>query len=169
MSFDINRRTDRRRSTAACSWLWQIRIKSSNVNYLFRSLEPVYGLAGRRFAAARRGRLLMTGDDQISPWWSAARHADRKPFLMARGAITKAVRAWFEEQGVSETERHGNETVLRTPQWSARTWAGRLHHTPRSLKQNPPRDADYIASKADCACNLRAEIEELLPFGLSLV
>jgi lysyl-tRNA synthetase class 2 len=63
----------------------------------------------------------MAGHDQISPWWSATRHADRKPFLMARGAITKAVRAWFDEQGFTEVETAilqvspGNETHLHAP------------------------------------------------------
>jgi elongation factor P--(R)-beta-lysine ligase len=63
----------------------------------------------------------MGGMDQPSPWWSAARHADRKPFLMARSAITKAVRAWFEEQGFAEAETGilqvspGNETHLHAP------------------------------------------------------
>ena len=46
----------------------------------------------------------MAGNDQLSPWWSPARHADGRPFLMARGAITRAVRAWFEEQGFVEVE-----------------------------------------------------------------
>ena len=63
----------------------------------------------------------MGGLEQPSPWWSAARHADRKPFLMARSAITKAVRAWFEEQGFAEAETGilqispGNETHLHAP------------------------------------------------------
>src|SRR5256885_5101963 len=65
--------------------------------------------------------MLMAGIEQPSPWWSAARHADRKPFLMARSAITKAVRAWFDEQGFAETETGilqvspGNETHLHAP------------------------------------------------------
>jgi lysyl-tRNA synthetase class 2 len=56
-----------------------------------------------------------------SPWWSAARHADIRPFLTARGAITKAVRAWFDEQGFAEVETGilqvspGNETHLHAP------------------------------------------------------
>src|SRR3979490_2814163 len=56
-----------------------------------------------------------------SPWWSAARHADIRPFLVARGAITKAVRAWFDEQGFAEVETGilqvspGNETHLHAP------------------------------------------------------
>src|SRR5438477_2937613 len=63
----------------------------------------------------------MTDIDQPAPWWSPARHADRKPFLMARGAITRAVRAWFDEQGFSEVETAilqispGNETHLHAP------------------------------------------------------
>jgi elongation factor P--(R)-beta-lysine ligase len=56
-----------------------------------------------------------------SPWWTPARHADIRPFLAARGAITKAVRAWFEEQGFAEVETGilqvspGNETHLHAP------------------------------------------------------
>ena len=36
---------------------------------------------------------------QPSPWWTPARHADTKPFLAARSAITRSVRAWFEGEG----------------------------------------------------------------------
>ena len=63
----------------------------------------------------------MAGNDQISPWWSAARHADVRPFLTARSAITKAIRAWFDEQGFAEVETGilqvspGNETHLHAP------------------------------------------------------
>src|SRR5580698_422679 len=59
--------------------------------------------------------------EQPSPWWSPARHADRKPFLMARAAITRALRAWFDEQGFVEVETGilqvspGNETHLHAP------------------------------------------------------
>jgi elongation factor P--(R)-beta-lysine ligase len=65
--------------------------------------------------------LLMADIDQPSPWWSPARHADRKPFLMARSAITRAVRGWFDEQGFTEVETAilqispGNETHLHAP------------------------------------------------------
>ena len=60
----------------------------------------------------------MAGIDQPSPWWSPGRHADRKPFLMARAAIMRALRAWFDEQGFAEAETGilqvspGNETHL---------------------------------------------------------
>src|SRR5579863_7490729 len=63
----------------------------------------------------------MAGNHQPSPWWSAARHADARPFLQARGAITGAIRAWFDEQGFAEVETGilqlspGNETHLHAP------------------------------------------------------
>jgi elongation factor P--(R)-beta-lysine ligase len=63
----------------------------------------------------------MIADKNTLPWWSAARHADIKPFLVARGAIAKAVRAWFDEQGFIEVETAilqvspGNETHLHAP------------------------------------------------------
>jgi elongation factor P--(R)-beta-lysine ligase len=56
-----------------------------------------------------------------SPWWAPARHADVRPFLVARSAITRAVRAWFDEQGFVEVETGilqvspGNETHLHAP------------------------------------------------------
>jgi elongation factor P--(R)-beta-lysine ligase len=56
-----------------------------------------------------------------SPWWAPARHADIRPFLAARSAITRAVRAWFDEQGFAEVETAilqispGNETHLHAP------------------------------------------------------
>ena len=56
-----------------------------------------------------------------SPSWAPARHADVRPFLAARGAVTKAVRAWFDEQGFTEVETGilqvspGNETHLHAP------------------------------------------------------
>jgi lysyl-tRNA synthetase class 2 len=63
----------------------------------------------------------MAENDPISPWWAAGRHADRKPFLLARAAAIKAVRAFFDEQGFSEVETGilqvspGNETHLHAP------------------------------------------------------
>jgi len=39
-----------------------------------------------------------------SPWWRRDRHADRRPFLIARQAIKTAIRAWFEDQGFIEVE-----------------------------------------------------------------
>ena len=53
-----------------------------------------------------------------SPWWHPEQHADRRPFLAARGRITRAVRAWFEARAFVEVETAaltvspGNETHL---------------------------------------------------------
>src|ERR1700754_1188900 len=63
----------------------------------------------------------MVADKNMSPWWSAARHTDIKPFLAARGAVARAVRAWFDEQGFAEVETAilqvspGNEKHLHAP------------------------------------------------------
>ncbi len=53
-----------------------------------------------------------------SPWWSRERHADRRPFLMARNRIKADIRKDFEEKGFIEVEcaalqvSPGNETHL---------------------------------------------------------
>ena len=63
----------------------------------------------------------MVGDKPISPFWSPGRHLDRRPFLQARGAVTRALRAFFAEQGFMEVETSvlqvspGNETHLHAP------------------------------------------------------
>jgi elongation factor P--(R)-beta-lysine ligase len=63
----------------------------------------------------------MAQEDKPSPWWSGDRYADIRPFLAARSAITKATRAWFDEQGFAEVETSilqvspGNETHLHAP------------------------------------------------------
>jgi lysyl-tRNA synthetase class 2 len=38
------------------------------------------------------------------PWRFARAHEARRPFLLARGALTRAVRGWFEAQGFLEVE-----------------------------------------------------------------
>jgi lysyl-tRNA synthetase class 2 len=83
----------------------------------------------------------MSGNDPISPWWAAGRHADRKPFLLARAAVTKAVRSWFEEQGFLEVETGilqvspGNETHLHAPRTELTRPDG-THYT-RYLRTSP--------------------------------
>jgi lysyl-tRNA synthetase class 2 len=83
----------------------------------------------------------MAQTDQVSPWWSAARHLDRRPFLAARRAITKAVRAWFDEQGFVEVETGilqlspGNETHLHAPRTELKDSAGRS--VTRYLRTSP--------------------------------
>ncbi len=52
------------------------------------------------------------------PFWRPGVHAARRPYLLARGAIAAAVRAWFARQGFIEVETAalqvspGNETHL---------------------------------------------------------
>ncbi len=55
---------------------------------------------------------------QPTPWWDPARHADKRPFLEARGRIKTALRDWFDTRGFTEIEAGqlqvspGNETHL---------------------------------------------------------
>lgn len=37
-------------------------------------------------------------------WWRPERHADRRPFLVARGRVKAALRGWFEARGFIEVE-----------------------------------------------------------------
>ncbi|MGF6311776.1 lysyl-tRNA synthetase class 2 [Bradyrhizobium sp. i1.8.4] len=68
----------------------------------------------------------MIEPDAPSPWWTPSRYADRRSFLQARSAITRALRAWFEEQGFAEVETAilqispGNETHLHAPRTELR-------------------------------------------------
>jgi elongation factor P--(R)-beta-lysine ligase len=63
----------------------------------------------------------MVENHSLSPWWSAGRHADVRPFLMARSAVARAIRAWFDAQGFVEVETGilqvspGNEIHLHAP------------------------------------------------------
>jgi elongation factor P--(R)-beta-lysine ligase len=83
--------------------------------------------------------------DIPSPWWTPARHADVRPFLVARGAITRALRAWFDEQGFAEVETGilqvspGNETHLHAP----RTELSRADDT---------RATRYLRTSPEFAC-----------------
>src|SRR3954464_2048984 len=83
--------------------------------------------------------------EQPSPWWSPARHVDRKPFLLARREIARAVRGFFDEQGFVEIETGilqvspGNETHL---------------HAPRTELHRPDggRSIRYLRSSPEFAC-----------------
>ena len=83
----------------------------------------------------------MADQDQLSPWWSATRHADIRPFLAARSAITRAIRAWFDEQGFAEVETGilqvspGNETHLHAPRTELTSATGAL--ATRYLRTSP--------------------------------
>src|SRR5437868_7041420 len=116
-------------------------MKPNNVNDI-RPFSKVHGrCTGDRFDADRPGRLLMVGADRPSPWWSAARHADRKPFLLARAAIARAARGFFDEQGFVEVETGilqvspGNETHLHAPRTEVTDGDGT--RAPRYLRTSP--------------------------------
>jgi lysyl-tRNA synthetase class 2 len=65
-----------------------------------------------------------------SPWWRPDIHADRRPFLLARNGITRAIRRWFEDEGFVEVEAAalqvspGNEAHLHAFATEAVTTAG---------------------------------------------
>jgi lysyl-tRNA synthetase class 2 len=102
----------------------------------------------------------MAANNPISPWWSAARHADIRPFLSARAAITRAVRAWFDDQGFAEVETGilqvspGNEIHL---------------HAPRTELIGPSgeRAARYLRTSPEFACKklLAAGEERIFEFA----
>jgi lysyl-tRNA synthetase class 2 len=83
----------------------------------------------------------MAAKDPISPWWSASRHADTRPFLNHRAAITRALRAWFESRGFIEVETGilqvspGNEIHLHAPRTSLSRPDG--EHATRYLRTSP--------------------------------
>ena len=83
----------------------------------------------------------MAADDALSPWWSAERHADVRPFLTSRGTVTRAVRAWFAEQGFVEVETGilqvspGNETHLHAPR--TELWRADGSRATRYLRTSP--------------------------------
>src|SRR5712675_590669 len=99
-----------------------------------------FGRARQLFAPVRDCRL-MAGNNPISPWWSAARHADIRPFLTARAAIARAVRAWFDDQGFAEVETGilqvspGNEIHLHAPRTELHRADGA--RAPRYLRTSP--------------------------------
>jgi lysyl-tRNA synthetase class 2 len=102
----------------------------------------------------------MAANSPISPWWSAARHADIRPFLRARAAITRAVRAWFDDQGFAEVETGilqvspGNEIHL---------------HAPRTelIGRSGERAARYLRTSPEFACKklLAAGEERIFEFA----
>ena len=73
-------------------------------------------------ASVQRNRAAMLeaarADPSPTPWWRPDIHQDRRPRLIARGAITRAFRRWFEARGFVEVETAalqvspGNETHL---------------------------------------------------------
>src|SRR3954470_3129032 len=77
-----------------------------------------------------------------SPWWHRHVHADRRPFLMPRGRIVAAIRAWFGERGFVEVDvpalqvSPGNEAHLHAFATDLASPDG-LHRTPLHLHTSP--------------------------------
>jgi lysyl-tRNA synthetase class 2 len=59
---------------------------------------------GQPRPAAAFGAFILSPSEPPGRWWSPDRHADRRPFLSARGRIRNAARSWFTEQGFTEVE-----------------------------------------------------------------
>src|SRR5690349_15947666 len=95
----------------------------------------------RQLFAGFWGRLLMVTQNPPAPWWSPERHADIRPFLHARGAITRALRTWFDSEGFTEVETGilqvspGNETHLHAPR--TELWRADGSHATRYLRTSP--------------------------------
>ena len=74
-----------------------------------------------------KGVLMQTAH---TPWWDRARHADRRPALLARNRIQKSFRDWFEAEGFLETDPNamqvspGNETHLHAFETTIRDYDG---------------------------------------------
>ncbi len=77
---------------------------------------------------------------QESPFWASHVHADRRPALLARAAIVRALRAWFAAQDFVEVETPalqvspGNEAHLHA---FATELASPRGHAPRYLRTSP--------------------------------
>lgn len=75
----------------------------------------------------------MSDQNRASPWWDRARHADRRPFLLARNRVLAALRGFFEERGFLEFEAAilqvspGNETHLHAFATELVTFTGERH------------------------------------------
>ncbi len=76
-----------------------------------------------------------------SPWWRPDRHADRRPFLLARGAIKSAIRQHFLADNFVEVDTDclqvspGNETHLHA--FSTELIAPDLSRRPLHLQTSP--------------------------------
>jgi len=83
----------------------------------------------------------MTSASPQTPWWAPDSHADRRPFLQARAAVSRALRAWFDDAGFTEVETAvlqrspGNETHLHAA--TARVTLPSGRHLTRYFRTSP--------------------------------
>lgn len=97
-----------------------------------------------------------------SPWWSPDRHADRRPFLMARQKITAALRGFFAEQDFVEVETPilqispGNETHLKAFATELERPDG--SRTPRYLHTSPEFTAKKLLAAGEARLFIFARV-----------
>ncbi|WP_371346127.1 EF-P lysine aminoacylase EpmA [Ancylobacter sp. IITR112] len=88
-----------------------------------------------------------------SPWWSPARHADRRPFLLARQHLLAALRGFFSERDFIEVETPilqvspGNETHLKAFATTLERPDGA--RTPRYLHTSPEFTAKKLLAAGE--------------------
>jgi elongation factor P--(R)-beta-lysine ligase len=88
-----------------------------------------------------------------SPFWRADIHQDRRPRLMARSAIVRAMRAWFEARGFVEVETAalqvspGNETHLHA--FASEAISPRGERAPLYLRTSPEFAAKKLLSAGE--------------------
>ena len=74
--------------------------------------------SGEQLQDGAERRPCLTTD--LPPWWRPERHGAKRPFLLQRNAVTRAVRSWFEARGFTEVETAalqvspGNEAHLHS-------------------------------------------------------
>jgi len=83
--------------------------------------------------------------DSTPPWRSLQNHADRRPFLLARNAIQRAARGWFEDKGFTEVD---TAALQISPGNEAH-----LHAFPTEMvAANGARSALYLHTSPEFAC-----------------
>lgn len=116
----------------------------------------------RRKGQARLSGLLEASLSAPTPWWNKESHADRRPFLEARGRIRRAVRGWFEVRGFTEVEcgalqvSPGNEAHLHA-------------FTTERLDEAGRSDPLYLHTSPEFACKKLLAAGETRIFDLSRV
>lgn len=92
-------------------------------------------------------------ESSASPFWRADIHQDRRPRLLARGAVVRAFRAWFEARGFVEVETAalqvspGNETHLHG--FASEAISPRGERAPLYLRTSPEFAAKKLLSAGE--------------------
>ncbi|MDP4026181.1 EF-P lysine aminoacylase EpmA [Methylobacterium sp. NEAU 140] len=104
----------------------------------------------------------MPATDPPSPWWSPARHADRRPRLILRNRMLAALRAWFAARDFVEVEAAclqvspGNEAHLSA-------------FATEAVGASGARTALYLHTSPEFACKKLLAAGEARPFSVARV